>query len=405
MSITAEAGTRPSTGYKWVFLAVCCLGVFGPAYTQFQFPPLAEPISRELSLSPTQFSSAFTAPMIPGFLLSLVAGLLVDRYGYKMVIGIGILITAASTWLRLGAGDYGSVFWTMLFTGVGITVLNANAAKILSTQFRPDQVTLAVSIFLATGSLGQSVGSATSALLPSVRAAFLVAAVVSLVAALAWWLLIRPAPTPAAAAPGPTMSVRAGIVAVARSRTIWMAAATLFCAMGAMISMSSRLPAALIWRGVGPATAGGLAAIITIGGLVGSIVVPQVAVRLPDRRIAYLTAGLLGAVSLAFSWRLPVGPVLIVALVLTGMLLGGVLPLLMSLPVQLSEVGPALAGTAGGLLATAQLLGAVVLPSYLFTPIAGDNHPLFFCLAAIPVLGIAGLSWWLPGGSGSRARA
>jgi NNP family nitrate/nitrite transporter-like MFS transporter len=53
----------------------------------------------------------------------------------------------------------------------------------------------------------------------------------------------------------------------------------------------------------------------------------------------------------------------------------------MSLPVQLDEIGPVYAGTAGGFLATIQLIGAVVVPTYVITPIAGANMNLFFILS------------------------
>jgi NNP family nitrate/nitrite transporter-like MFS transporter len=71
--------------------------------------------------------------------------------------------------------------------------------------------------------------------------------------------------------------------------------------------------------------------------------------------------------------------------------MGGLMPLLMSIPVQLPEIGPVYAGTAGGFTGTLQLLGAVVIPTYIAAPIAGNNMRLFFlsggvCMALVFVL-------------------
>ena len=55
----------------------------------------------------------------------------------------------------------------------------------------------------------------------------------------------------------------------------------------------------------------------------------------------------------------------------------------MSLPVRLKGIGTRYGGTAGGLLATIQLGGSVVLPTYVIAPIAGTNYVLMFSLFAL----------------------
>ena len=41
------------------------------------------------------------------------------------------------------------------------------------------------------------------------------------------------------------------------------------------------------------------------------------------------------------------------------------------------------AGTAGGFIATLQLAGTVIFPSYIISPIAGTNYGLMFVLFAL----------------------
>ena len=63
----------------------------------------------------------------------------------------------------------------------------------------------------------------------------------------------------------------------------------------------------------------------------------------------------------------------------------------MSMPVQDKKIGTRLGGTAGGLLATLQLGGSVVIPTYIIAPIATTaegkaNYNLMFTLFGVMIL-------------------
>jgi hypothetical protein len=71
------------------------------------------------------------------------------------------------------------------------------------------------------------------------------------------------------------------------------------------------------------------------------------------------------------------------ALILGGFLCSGILPLLLSLPMLLPEIGPVYAGSAGGIISTLRVLGAVVVPTFIVTPLSGLNPIVLFGLAAV----------------------
>lgn len=91
----------------------------------------------------------------------------------------------------------------------------------------------------------------------------------------------------------------------------------------------------------------------------------------------------MSAIGVAFAWQMP--GILLIALMLffTGTFLGGTIPTLMGLPVQLESIGPVYAGTAGGVIGTIQIFGAVLIPSYVISPIAGGNFSMIFLLGGI----------------------
>ena len=78
--------------------------------------------------------------------------------------------------------------------------------------------------------------------------------------------------------------------------------------------------------------------------------------------------GMITGVGVAFAWHIPNVMVLCSALVLCGACLSSFIPMIMSLPVTLPGVGPAYAGTAGGLVATVQIIGCTIIPTNILTP-------------------------------------
>lgn len=50
------------------------------------------------------------------------------------------------------------------------------------------------------------------------------------------------------------------------------------------------------------------------------------------------------------------------------------------------EIGPKYAGTAGGVVATLELLGAVVLPTYVVIPLCGSSDAAYFAVGGVLML-------------------
>jgi hypothetical protein len=59
------------------------------------------------------------------------------------------------------------------------------------------------------------------------------------------------------------------------------------------------------------------------------------------------------------------------------------MPLIASMPMLLPEIGPVYAGSAGGIITTLQVVGAVVVPTFVITKLAGSNANVLFGLAAL----------------------
>ena len=158
--------------------------------------------------------------------------------------------------------------------------------------------------------------------------------------------------------------------------------------MACLIGVSSFMPLALAGRGMDTVTAGSYTAVFTAGNMVGSFVSPAIDQIWRHTKAQILILLLTLGLGTAFAWCIPSGFFLFLVLLLAGIGVGGNVPLLMSMPLRSGEFTPENAGIAGGIVSTLQLLGAILLPSYIIAPIAGDDLPLFFIitgsLIAIP---------------------
>lgn len=367
--------------YGWIVSAVCFLVLFIGSYAQYQLSPLAHLIIPEFNLSPSQFSSVFTAAMIPGMCLSLVSGILCDKFGTKVCVNIACIVVAAALILRIWAGSYATLFLCMVCAGVGCTFLNSNIAKILGAWFAPEKIGTMIGITMSGSTLAMAIAMGTTAMFPSVKSAYIAAAVIAVIAAVCWIFLVKEKDEKGGA-PVKSQPVLEGLKVIIRNRNIWLTAVCLMCLLGASVALSTFMPLALQSKmGMAATAAGGMSSIIMYGNLAGTIFGPMICQKIGKLKIHLILCAVIAGLGSAFAWLAPAGFLLMAALFLTGFFTSAAIPVLISVPIQLKDVGPTYAGVAGGFVSTIQLLGAVVLPTYVMTPIAGDNYHTLFLLA------------------------
>lgn len=382
--------------YRWVVLLISCLAIFAPSYAQYQLSPLAPKIINELGLTTNQFSSVFTAPMIPAIFLSLLAGLLADRIGIKCVIAVGMAVTAIGSIYRISSNSYTTLFFGMFLIGFGAAFLNANIMKVVGSWFAADKVGSMMGIFLAASTLSMSIGMGTTALLPSIKVAYIISAALSVAASILWILLMKSPIISDKEQASPLIPIKDCLKKVLKVPGIWLVGICLMSILGCNVIVSTFLPTALGERGIDIVSAGAYSSVVMIGNLIGCMFVPILSTKIGKEKPLITVLSLISMLGVIFGWRAPQGGALAVSLFITGISMGGLMPILMSMPIRFPEIGSVYAGTAGGVTSTLQLLGAVVIPTYIVSPIAGSNMNVFFiaggiCMAMVFLLGL-----WLP---------
>jgi nitrate/nitrite transporter NarK len=391
------------TPYRWVILAIAMLAGFIGSYAQFQLPPLAYKLMPALNLSTSQFAALMGGPMTGSIFICLVGGTLADRHGVKKVVTVGLILAVIGCTFRYAATSFWPFFVLTVLAGLASGLLISNISKLFGAWFPPEQMGTIMGIFMTSPMLAIFAGTATTALFPSDAAAFIFSGVLCLVILVLWLILFKNKPQ---GAPDlPVLPVIQYLSVAARSPSVWLAGVGMFFIMGSSMTFTSFLPNVLHdLRSIDPVQAGFYGSLTTLGGVFGSFLGPVICSRMGFMKLYMILVGLLGAAAIFWSWQVPIGAAIVIALMVAGFLQNAIAPLFLSMPMLLPEIGPRYAGSAGGIISTLQVIGAVALPTFIITPLAGSNANILFGLAAVCLALISIPVLFLPE-LGSRALA
>ncbi len=386
---------RRADSFRWIILLIIFLTHLTLNFLIYQIGGLASKIIPALQLQPSQFVMVLAAPMLTCALFGIPAGALADRYGVKNVITVGLTLTVLSSFGRIYPTGFAVLFAWMFMLGCGLACLNANVVKILGAWFPSQQLGMVMGIYIAGATTGITIALATSALFPSIEQAFTVSAILSLGILIVWLLLIESKPAGAPAVMIQPIAAYLGVVA--RSKYIWFGALAMFFYMGTFVTQSGYLANALTEaKGVSPVLAGLVAAFLSLAFMIGAIAGPVVFARIGVTKPCLAPMVILGAMVSYLAWLVPFGALTCLLLLFNGILLGASVPLVMSLPMSLPEIGPVYAGSAGGLISTLQMAGAFLLSSYVIIPLAGADMDRVFLYISIGYLLYSAILFLLP---------
>ncbi len=384
-----------SGSYHTVIAIILFFALIVGNYFQYQLTPLAGQLMEGFGITPNQFSSIFTSPMITSIILGIVAGVLVDKYGFKKVIAIALILAAAGLCMRPFARSYGTLFATMILGGLGITFLNTNLSKIIGEWYAPQKIGAVMGIIMAGNTVGQTLGTATTAMLPSMTTAFWISGIAAVLVAVLWIVFVHEGPYANKEEGANAIPLGESLKNVLKSKNVWIVGICLAFLLGCNVALTSFLPTALQSRGYTEASAGLVSSVMTVGSFCGTFIGPIIITKLPRMKPALVTCAVVAALCAAFGWKAP-SPLVPVILFLAGAFISALVPTFMSFPMLLPEIGPKYAGSAGGVMTTLELLGAVIIPTYIITPLAGSNFNMYFIMAAVSAVIMAVVALFLP---------
>lgn len=291
-------------------------------------PPVFPELQDRLQLSAAAISVLAATPVLCFAVFSGFAAWLSRRLGEERVLLIAIAALTAGLLLR-GAAPAVLLFPGTVLAAAAIAIMNVLLSSLIKRRW-PERAGLLIGLYITALSVGAITGSVASVPLwdgsgGSVALTLSWLAAPAALAVLLWLpqarYVTRPQPAPAPltvpASPAPAAAPAGGRVAVHRHALAWHV--TLFMGLQSLLyyAVLSWLPEILRDRGASAGTAGNLLALMGVGNLAVSLIIPIVAQRMRGQRalvvptVVALAAGLAGVVYLplgsAVAWVLILG--------------------------------------------------------------------------------------------------
>jgi len=366
-------------------------------------PPLIGSVSRDLNLSRSAMGSVLGAWPLVYIAIAIPAGAVIDRFGLRRSLAVGIALIALSGLLRAVAVNYVTLFLAVAVFGLGGPFISVGAPKLISMWFdRKDRGT-AMGIYLTAPSVGRIVALATanSLLMPlygsSWRLALATYAGVALLAAVIWWALARDLRHSGEKARDSGTTLVSSLRVFPLLLRIRVVQIILVMSIGSFLfshGFNNWLPEILRAGGMTAAQAGFWASLPIVVGIGATLVIPRMAT--PSRRIPMLVGIFLAAGTAALIVGTTTGAPLTLGLLLQGIAGRGAMPIIMLALMDAPQVGSQHMGAAGGLYFTAGEVGGVLGP--LLLGLAADMTGGFLggllMLAGLCVV-LASLTVWL----------
>ena len=358
-------------------------GSFGLIATSLA--PIAEIVIEDLAMTHGEMGLIMGAWQLIYIFSAVPAGMLLDRIGTKKALAIGGSLIALSAFARTGASDFSELLGAVMLFGLGGPIISAGAPKAMISVFEGSARGLAMGIYMTGPAIGAivSLTLTNSFLLPVFegdwRNVMLLWSFFAVSATGFWFFLPQSSEEESKNKLETKKSQIEVVFELIKKPAVILVLILSACVFTFNHGLNNWLPELLKSHGFSSVFSGYLAALPIFVGIIGSLVIPRLAI--PTRRFkilfllcfaAFLSSLLLQFVSLN---------VLVPGLILQGIARASLMTVLILTLVELPEIGEKRAGTASGMFFSAAEMGGLLGPltlGILYDPSLGFSSGLIF---------------------------
>jgi MFS family permease len=347
-------------GYRWVVLGVFMFINLTIQMLWITYAPITGPAAKFYGVSDSQIGLLAMTFMIAYIPLSLPVSWVIDRFGFRLAVSIGAVMTGLFGIARgMSGGNYSLVLASTVGLAIAQPFLMNAWTKVPAQWFSINERATAVGLVTLANLVGTALGMLLTPILteqipiPSVQLIF---GGVAAIAALLFVLLSRERPPTPPCPPG--MEVRSlmldGLKQILRAAPFWLFVIVYFAGMGIFNGISTWVENIIRPRGFTPTDAGTLGALMVLGGIIGAVVFPSLSDKQHKRQrylllgVLLAIPGLLGVTFASAYW------LLLLSAFFLGFFLISVAPIGMQYVAEITY--PAPEGTSAGLI---QLFGQI----------------------------------------------
>jgi len=319
----------------------------------FSTAPLSTIIMKEMNLSHAGFAFIFGIAMISLVASRIPWGLIGDHIGFRNAFRIALPISAIAAVIRPFTQSYATLLLTQLALGFGLSSVLPILPLLVKKSFHKNSTGFATGIYIA----GFAAGNATAiAFTPSLltilnwRNILLVYAMLPVLIAILWWLLI------------PETHLKTENIqfdqfkVILRDRSLWILLLLVIAAMGGYDTLATWIPRIIEMKNLNPS----LATLLPLGFFFSGPIIGFVSDRLKNRN-SLLT--LMGIVTLLSTLGINTSNYALfnLCLFLAGFCLNSILTISLAIPAELERYASSV-GSVVGVISSLGNIGPLALP-------------------------------------------
>ena len=234
--------------YKWYILAIATVtGTLVSAIPFSCMPVLFKEISDDLGLDLVQVGAIWGIASLAGIFVSIIAGLLSDRFGIKNILSIFCIMVGITGSLRGFSNNFFILALTVFINGIVRLIIPITVTKTIGIWFRGKNLGMAMGIGAFGMGLGLMLGPLISATIMSPtlggwRNVMHLYGALSAVVGVLWIILGREPSQVGTTATSDTVPFRQAFARLIRLKSLWFIGLTLLFRVGCLMGMTGYLP-------------------------------------------------------------------------------------------------------------------------------------------------------------------
>ena len=295
-----KTNAQKPNAYRWaVMLAFMAVAIVNQLLW-ITYAPVTSDAAEFYNVSTLSIGLLSMSFMIVFILVSIPASWVIDRFGIRIAVGTGAVLTGVFGLLRgLAGSNYSLALFAQIMIAVGQPFILNAITSVAARWFAPEERATASGLGSLSIYLGILLGMLITPLLAlrfGMSRMLLIYGIISLLPAVAFFIFVkeRPADAPKTTEPEVRSLMFDGLRETFKNRNFLLLMAVFFVGLGAFNAVTTWIEDLLKPRGFSITQAGLTGGVMIIGGILGAVVMPALSDK-KRKRVPFIFASVLGA--------------------------------------------------------------------------------------------------------------
>lgn len=295
-----KKSSQNTSAYRWVVMLAFMAVVAINQMLWITYAPVTSEASSFYQVDTLSIGLLSMSFMIVYILVSVPASWIIDRFGIRIGVGTGAILTGIFGFVRgLSGNSYSLALFAQVMIAVGQPFILNAITSVAARWFPPEDRATASGLGSLSIYLGILAGMLVTPMLSTsygISRMLLIYGIVSMIPAALFFVLVkeRPAGMPVLKEPEVRSLMFDGLRETFKSRDFLFLLAIFFVGLGVFNAVSTWIEDLLKPRGFSIAQAGISGGLMILGGIVGAVVLPTYSDK-SKKRVPFLLISILGA--------------------------------------------------------------------------------------------------------------